>query len=198
MPAAAVKAPHEGAGAPASAAVVVGDVDSPAEASKALHQVEGADVVEAPVEEADVVMASQAEHSLADDVAPSICITDADGLVSARSASKSSAGPFDVDVLLGHWVRDGGRTHAVHSTAGEGAEFLPGGGRSPKPILKSAGTWCLSGYVLDESRSTKQVLRWQHTDSRAVRTWWRPGCEGPSNEMLSPERTLAQPPSACK
>lgn len=101
--------------------------------------------------------------------------------------------PFDVDVLLGDWVRDGGRTHVVklNGAAGDshepGAiEFWPAEGKSPKPIVRTAGTWTLNGYTLDEPRSSKEVLRWGHASSGTVRAWWRPGAKSPSDE--SPAR----------
>jgi len=108
-------------------------------------------------------------------------------------AVSTDAYPFDVDVLLGDWVRDGGRTHVVELNGGAGdsrepgaIEFWPAGGKSPKPIVRTAGTWALNGYILDEARSDKEVLRWGHVSSGDVRTWWRPGAKTPSD--MSPSR----------
>jgi hypothetical protein len=98
-----------------------------------------------------------------------------------------SAPTFDVDVLLGNWVRNGGRTHTVNVCCTGGSEpsqieFRPTLGSMPMPIEHADGTWSLNGYVLDEANSEKNVLRWRHTISGAVRTWWRPDAKAPVGE----------------
>jgi len=94
---------------------------------------------------------------------------------------------FDVDVLLGNWVRNEGRTHTVNVCCTGGSEpshigFRPTVGSMPMPIEHKDGTWSLNGYVLDEAKSDKEVLRWRHVVSGAVRTWWRPGSRAPKGE----------------
>jgi hypothetical protein len=107
------------------------------------------------------------------------------------SLSGGAACVFDVDVLLGNWVRDGGRLHSVQLNGAAGdslqpgaIEFLPTAGGSPKPIVRVTGSWSLNGYTLDEGRSTATVLHWRHAASGAVRTWWRPGSKASSEELV--------------
>jgi len=120
-------------------------------------------------------------------------VTDSAPFVVALPADEQSmhTWSFDVGVLLGSWVRDGGRTHTVtlDSVAGDklgAVQFCPTGGSSPMPFARTEDTWSLNGYILDEARSTKDVLRWRHTASHAVRTWWRPESgAGETNIFLS-------------
>merc|ERR1712129_236477 len=114
----------------------------------------------------------------------------------AESSSLPPACQFDVDVLLGNWMRDGGRTHVVQLIGGAGGghelsaiEFWPAGGSSGKPIVRTGGRWSLNGYVLDEGGSMEDVLKWRHTASGSVRTWWRPTSKAPAHEG-----PLAPPP----
>jgi hypothetical protein len=121
--------------------------------------------------------------------------------IQAPSVPALAEGPactFEVETLLGNWVRDGSRKHTVQlsMTAGDGhesidVEFLPEGGADPKPIVRLAGAWNLNGYVLDEARSTQEVLRWRHAASSAVRTWWREDSEAvPFPAVASPDAEL--------
>jgi len=103
-----------------------------------------------------------------------------------------------VDVLLGDWVRNGGRSHTVKVVDASGSEpplveFQPSAGIS-LPIERAEGVWSLNGYALDEIGSTKNVLRWQHTISGATRLWWRPGTEVPADDLPSREMPSPQKP----
>jgi len=84
---------------------------------------------------------------------------------------------FEPEALLGSWVRDGGRTHEVCvSSALEGVlEFRPGEGAKQLPVVRGdGGVWVLNGFNLDETKSTRELLRWENPVSGTVRNWWRP------------------------
>mmetsp|Transcript_120560 Transcript_120560/g.213249 ORF Transcript_120560/g.213249 Transcript_120560/m.213249 type:complete len:724 (+) Transcript_120560:62-2233(+) len=104
------------------------------------------------------------------------------------SARKLNLSP---EMLIGAWVRDGGRTHEVVRLPGEASdgaaqlEFQPTDGERSRrmPILRSGDTWNLNGFLLDITTSSPKLLRWEKQPGGQVRNWWRPSSAVPAGRI---------------
>eukprot|EP00747_Dinoflagellata_sp_TGD_P036661 gnl/TRDRNA2_/TRDRNA2_138616_c0_seq1.p1 gnl/TRDRNA2_/TRDRNA2_138616_c0~~gnl/TRDRNA2_/TRDRNA2_138616_c0_seq1.p1 ORF type:complete len:569 (-),score=135.04 gnl/TRDRNA2_/TRDRNA2_138616_c0_seq1:291-1997(-) len=95
-------------------------------------------------------------------------------------AGPSAAGGLELDelwsasVLVGAWVRDGGKHHDVVPGPEENSLLFRQSTESEGlPILRSGGTWVLNGFELDTEQSTNQELRWVKPSNGASRCWQR-------------------------
>mmetsp|Transcript_2108 Transcript_2108/g.4806 ORF Transcript_2108/g.4806 Transcript_2108/m.4806 type:complete len:600 (+) Transcript_2108:3-1802(+) len=97
-----------------------------------------------------------------------------------QSGEKSLSPEMAAEVLLGPWVRDGGRTHEVvrvpQCGPAEGfLEFRPidGARTTGMPIVREGGSWVLNSFRLICEESSTELLRWCKPSTGAVRTWRR-------------------------
>jgi len=85
--------------------------------------------------------------------------------------------PLPSSALLGRWVRDGGREHAVVWTPGPAGSFLEFRPTEAKkralPIVCEGGDWVLNGFHLDNARSSCGFLHWANPSTGAERSWRR-------------------------